>query len=110
MSIFSLLAVFEIREECEIEMLEKEKQPNFVQNDDSRLANGKSAIRQAGDKMSRRVAGMLSRESSRLMDQFPILEERLSQNQVEEILWEHFKPELDKTAEKIMLRAEARKE
>ena len=66
-----------------------------------RLGYAKTAIAQESIKLCRRIIGQITREASRIMDQSPILGEMSSIQEVEDILWKHFRAELDNVAEAI---------
>lgn len=69
-----------------------------------RLGYAKTAVEQEAAKLCRKVTGQLDREIGRIMDQFPILVEKSSKEEVEEILWKHFKIEIDNVAEAVRIR------
>lgn len=60
-----------------------------------KLAEAKQNINQAARRMASRVKGMIEREADRLMDQYPILDKRMSRSQIEKTVWRVFREALD---------------
>ncbi len=59
------------------------------------LAEAKANIDVAGQRMAGRIVGLLQREAGRLIDQYPILDNKMKSAQIERRLWFLFWKELD---------------
>jgi len=63
------------------------------------LVTAEDNMEQAGRRMAGRMRGLIRREASRILDQFPILDKHKTQAQIEEVIWEQFRAALDEGLE-----------
>lgn len=78
----------------DVEAPVEEKKPSTKHPKDQ-IANAEDNVAQAGKRMAGRMVGLMKREASRLLDQFPILDKYMTQAQIEKTIWAHFLAELN---------------